>query len=157
MSVYSLKHPGFKIVHLSISSHYLSITQPHLWRQNHSSWLAAIIDFVFWTILLLQSSLWSLSFIGKYHFWDISFLAPTGALGVTISVRSSVRPVQLCLEQSIFIFLTKILKLLTLAVSQQSFKCHSVSHHTVGALNTSSCFHLFYFFRIILSLINVSK
>ena len=43
-----------------------------------------------------------------------------------------VRSVQVCLELSIFIFLTQI--------SHQSFNSHSDSHHTVGALNTSSCF-----------------
>ena len=38
------------------------------------------------------------------------FLAPTGALGVTIYVRLSVRPVTSCPEQSIFIFLAQIFK-----------------------------------------------
>ena len=33
-----------------------------------------------------------------------SFLAPTGAQGVTLSVCLSVRPASVCLEQSIFIF-----------------------------------------------------
>ena len=40
-----------------------------------------------------------------------TFLAPTGAQEVTMSVRSSVRSVQTCLELSIFIFLTQIFKL----------------------------------------------
>ena len=64
-------------------------------------------------------------------------------------VRACVCPVQVCLELSIFIFLTQILKLLSLAVSQQSFNSLSVGHHTVGALNTSSCFvinNIFIFF-----------
>ena len=58
-------------------------------------------------------------------------------------MRASVRPVQVCLELSIFIILTQMVKLNSCnlqAVSQQSFNSHSVSHHTVGALNTSSCF-----------------
>ena len=38
------------------------------------------------------------------------FLAPTGAQGVTLSVRSFVRSVQVCLEQSIFIILAQIFK-----------------------------------------------
>ena len=52
-----------------------------------------------------------------------------------------VRLVQVCLELSIFIILTQIVKLTSYelqAVSQKSFNSHLVSHHTVGALNTSS-------------------
>ena len=73
------------------------------------------------------------------------FLAPTGSQGVKICVRPSVRPsvrlVQACLELSIIIILaqTQIVKLTSCelqAVIQQSFN----SHHTVGALNTLTCF-----------------
>ena len=53
----------------------------------------------------------------------LSFLAPTGAQGVTMSVPSVVRPCRTSLP----------------AASQQSFNSHSVSHNTVGTLNTSSC------------------
>ena len=38
----------------------------------------------------------------------ITFLAPSGAQGVTMCVRSSVRPVQVCLELSIFIILAQV-------------------------------------------------
>ena len=49
-----------------------------------------------------------------------SFLAPTGAQGVTILVRTSVRLVQVCLELSIFIFCSDL--------SQVSLKSLSLPH-----------------------------
>ena len=70
----------------------------------------------------------------------VHFLAPKGAQGVTMWVRSFVRSVQVCLEFSIFIILTQIVKLTSCKlpeISQQSFN----SHHTVGAYNTSSCWY----------------
>ena len=41
---------------------------------------------------------------------DEVFKAPTGAQEMLMFVRSSVRPVQVCLEQSIFIILAQIFK-----------------------------------------------
>ena len=49
------------------------------------------------------------------------FLAPTGAQGVTLSVRLSVCPVTSCLEQSIFIILAQINKQTSL--EQSIFIC----------------------------------
>ena len=44
LSDYSFKHPRFRMVHLSTSLHYLSISHHYLCRQNHSSWLDVIVD-----------------------------------------------------------------------------------------------------------------
>ena len=58
-------------------------------------------------------------------------------------VSPFVRSVQVCLKPSILIFLAQIFNLTSCelqAFSQQSFNSYQlISHHTVGALNTSSC------------------
>ena len=80
---------------------------------------------------------WLLQWTMDLQHWHCLFLAPTGAQGVTMSVRPSVRHNMLrnSLEQSIFIFL-----------GPRAIREHSESNqeyynqsHTVGALNTASC------------------
>ena len=91
--------------------------------QSESSCLLA-------TKLILSNNQQQRKYILKIYLLN-KFLAPTGAQVFTMFVCL----VQVCPELSIFIFLTKI--------SQQSFNSHLISHHTVGAFNTSSCYCIF--------------